>query len=85
MITRHEVAKKMAAYLQHQLSLPQLVDWAETVMMDEEFEARDFAAVREAVARLGLADVRAFGLTWEDCQDILQNLGYSASVDVSAA
>ena len=85
MISRHEVAKKLAAYLQHQMSLPQLVDWAEGAMMEEEFGVEDLVAVRDAVARLGLADVRAFGLTWEDCQDILNNLGYSARVDVSAA
>ena len=54
-------------------------------MMEGEFGAEDLAVVRDAVARLGLADVRAFGLTWEDCQGILKNLGYSARVDVSAA
>ena len=37
-----------------------------------------FHAIRDAVARLGLADVRAFGLTWADCQSILKQLGYNA-------
>jgi len=85
MISRHEVANKLAQYLQHQMTLPQLVEWAEQTMMEGEFEPADLAVVRDSVARLGLADVRAFGLTWEDCQDILRKLGYSTRVDVSAA
>jgi hypothetical protein len=39
----------------------------------------------EIVARLGLADVRAFGLAWEDFQEILHALGFSAKVDLVAA
>ncbi len=40
--------------------------------------------IRDVVARLGLADVRAFGLTWEDCEQFLESLGYSARVEVVA-
>ena len=36
----------------------------------------------DVVARLGLADVRAFGLTWEDCEAFLSRLGYRAKIDV---
>ncbi len=32
--------------------------------------------------RIGLADVRAFGLTWEDCEGFLSRLGYRAKIDV---
>jgi len=28
------------------------------------------------------ADVKNFGLTWEDCQDFLQTLGYRAQIDI---
>jgi hypothetical protein len=34
------------------------------------------------VARLGVADVRAFGLTWKDCEAMLRTLGYDARVEV---
>jgi hypothetical protein len=40
--------------------------------------------MRNAVARLGLADVWAFGLTWEDCESILKQLGYDARVEIVA-
>ncbi|MEX2093376.1 MAG: hypothetical protein WD971_11900 [Pirellulales bacterium] len=81
-ITRQIVADQVGAYLQHQLSLNELVDWAEQQILDGEFES---TAVRDAVARLGVADVRAFGLTWEDTQRLLQNLGYAANVHIGTA
>lgn len=40
--------------------------------------------MRDIVARLGVADVRAFGLTWEGCGQLLRKLGYSAHVQVTA-
>ena len=84
-ITKQSVAEKIAAYLRHEISLAQLVDWAETSMMDGEFEERDLMALRNVVARLGVADVRAFGLAWEDCESLLRQLGYAARVDIVAA
>ena len=39
-------------------------------------------ALRTVVARLGVSDVRAFGLTWEDCEQMLGQLGYSARVEI---
>ena len=67
-ITRKQVAGKLAAYLHHRISLAELVDWAEQAMMEGDFGTRNVERIRNVVARLGLADVRAFGLTWEDCE-----------------
>ena len=83
-ITRQMVADKLAAYLRHDLSRADLVAWAESAMMDGEFEREHFADVRDVVARLGVADVRAFGLTWEDCEQFLSRLGYTARVNIVA-
>ena len=84
-ITKKTVAEKLAAYLHHEITLGQLVDWAEHAMMEDEFAEPEMAALRAVVPRLGVADVRAFGLTWEDCEQFLQKLGYAARVDVVAA
>jgi hypothetical protein len=84
-ITKKTVAKKLAAYLQHKLSLAQLVDWAENALMEGEFPTREMSALKTVIARLGMADVRSFGLTWEDCEQFLHKLGYAARVDVVAA
>jgi len=84
LITKQTVADQIAAYLHHQLSLAQLVDWAETALLDGEFAEQEMAALRFVVSRLGLADVRAFGLTWEDCEQLLERLGYRARVEIVA-
>jgi len=83
-ITKQTVAEKLTAYLRHELTLAQLVDWAENALMEGEFAGADVDAVRDVVSRLGVADVRAFGLTWEDCEQLLQRLGYRVRVEVMA-
>lgn len=84
-VTRREVAQKLIDYLQHRITLTELVDWAEGVFMEADFDERDFATLREIVARLGLADVREFGLAWDDCESFLSRLGYRVKVVVSEA
>ncbi|MDI6794216.1 MAG: hypothetical protein QME81_15365 [bacterium] len=81
-VTRHEVASKLTDYLHHRITQEKLVDWAEEVMMEGEFEQTDFEVLRDIVSRLGLADVKAFGLTWEDFETYLSRLGYSVRVQV---
>ncbi len=81
-ITRQLTAQKLTDYLQHRISIAELVDWAENAVMEGEFEEEYGDLLRDIVGRLGLADVRAFGLTWEDCDDFLARLGYKASVTV---
>jgi len=85
MITREAVASRLRDYLQHRITRAELVDWAERAMMDEEFDERDLETIRDITSRLGLADVREFGLTWEDCDEYLSRLGYRAKVDVVQA
>ena len=82
LITKKIVADKIAAYLHHDITHAQLVDWAERALMEDEFEADGLPAIRSAISRLGVADVRAFGLTWEDCEAFLARLGYRAKIDV---
>ena len=84
-ITKQTVADKIAAYLHHEMTLAELVDWAEHAMMDGELAERDAKTLSAVVARLGVADVRAFGLAWDDCEDLLHKLGFSPRVEVVAA
>lgn len=85
MITRDVLASRLRDYLQHRITRTALVDWAEHAMMDEEFDDRDLDMIRDITSRLGLADVREFGLTWEDCGAYLSRLGYRTKVDVLRA
>lgn len=85
-ITKQTVADKIAAYLHHELTLAQLVDWAERALMEDELFERDAQTIASVIARLGVADVRAFGLAWDDCEELLHNkLGFSPRVEVVAA
>ena len=47
--------------------------------------ARDAGTLASVIARLGVAEVRALSLTWEDCEDLLRPLGFSPRVEVIAA
>jgi hypothetical protein len=83
MITRHDVAAKLTDYLHHRLRLEDLVEWAEQAMMEEDFDPSHFATIRDILSRLGLANVREFSLSWEDCEEFLSRLGYQMRIEVS--
>ena len=85
MITRHGVAEKIAAWLHHDLTLSELVDWAEEALQEGDFAEGDAASLADIVARLGVADVRMLGLSWHDCEQLLKRLGYTAHVDITTA
>ncbi|HEX9673265.1 MAG TPA: hypothetical protein VGA12_07510 [Burkholderiales bacterium] len=81
-IIKHTVADQIAAYLHHRITQAQLVDWAENALMEGEFAEDDAATIAGVVSRLGVADVRAFGLTWADCEQLLGQLGFSARIEI---
>jgi len=82
-ITKKIVADKILSCLQHKLTLSELVGWAENAVMEGEFDENDFELINDIVSKLGLADVRAFGLLWEDCEYYLKKLGYNVRVEAS--
>ena len=84
-ITKQTVADKIAAYLHHEITLANLVDWAECVLLDGELAERDASTISSVIARLGVSDVRTFGLAWDDCEQLLRQLGFAPRVDVVAA
>ena len=81
-ITKALILDKLLAYLNQDISLPDLVDWAEDAMNEGELDEQNYETLRDIIARLGLADVRQFGLSWTDCADFLKQLGYEARVEV---
>jgi hypothetical protein len=84
-ITKQTVAEQIAAYLYHHITLAQLVDWSERALMDGELAERDAETLALVLGRLGLSDVRAFALAWEDCEELLGKLGFTPRVEVVAA
>ncbi len=81
-ITKALVCDKLVAYLNQRITLPELVDWAENALCEGELEEQNAETLRDIIARLGVADVRQFGLSWADCSDFLGQLGYQARVDI---
>ncbi len=84
-ITKQTVADQIAAYLHHEITLAQLVDWSERALMTGELAESEAATISSVIARLGVADVRVFGLAWEDCEALLRKLGFAPRVEVVAA
>ncbi len=80
MITKKIIAEKLLAYLQHRTSLAEVVAWAEQAVLDEDYKDDSSHTIRDILAQLGMADVKAFGLEWRDCESIMQRLGFKLEV-----
>jgi cobyrinic acid a,c-diamide synthase len=80
-ITKQQLAVNLLNYLQDKISLEELVEWAENAFMEGVILDEDTDVVRDVLAKLGLADVKEFGLYWEDCVDIMKKLGYTLKID----
>lgn len=80
MITKKAISEKVLEYLQHRITIQEIVDWAEETLMLNKFEDDNAHTVRNILARIGSADVKAFGLTWEDFEKIMHQLGFSLHV-----
>ena len=80
MITRAVVAEKFLACLNRELSLDELVDWAEDTVFEADFDPEDTDLLMDIVGYLGAADAPGFELTWEVCYDILTRLGLPVKV-----
>jgi hypothetical protein len=85
MLTRKLLADMIIKYINREIDLPALVDWAEEMIREADFESDSFEIIRDILAHIGLADVREFGLTWDDCYDYLQKLGYNIKVELLKA
>lgn len=81
-ITREHIKTKLLQYLNHSITTEELVDWAEDAIQEAEYNSKDFDKIRDILSRLGLADVKEFGLTWDDCYNFLSALGYQVEVAV---
>ena len=81
-ITKEEVVNKLLSYLNRSVNLEELVDWAESAICEAEYDEKDFELIRNILGHPGLADVREFGLSWDDCHNYLSQLGYRVKVTI---
>ena len=80
-VTKQLIAVNLLSYLQHKSSLNDLVDWAENAFMDGKILEGDLEIIGSILARIGVADVKTFGLTLEECDEIMRKLGYELKID----
>jgi len=83
LITREIVGEKILQYINRKITLAELVDWAEKMICEGEFEKTQLLVLRDVLGHIGLADVKEFGLTWDDCYEYLKRLGFQISVEAS--
>ena len=81
MITKKVIANKLLAHLQHRVSLADVVAWAEQTLLDTDYKDDSAHTIRNILAQLGTADVKAFGLEWRDCESIMEKLGFKLEVN----
>jgi hypothetical protein len=82
-VTRKMLANMLIKYINREIDLSSLISWEEEMVKDADFEKEHFELLRDILARIGFADVREFGLSWDDCHDYLHRLGYDVRVEVS--
>jgi hypothetical protein len=77
-----KLIKQLSRYLDGEISLKEMVGWAEDLIMDG-FEANPVET--EIIYRLGTADAENFELSWEELAQILHQLGYRARLELQVA
>jgi hypothetical protein len=76
MLTRHLILEQLEHYLNDEITLAHLVDWAESALIEPDIpEAEDANLIMDTLAYLGAADSRGFPLTWEVLSDFITRLG----------
>lgn len=81
MITRQTVSEKLLSYLNQEITLSELVDWAEGCFIEGGFAPdEDIALIRDVLMYLAAADTTAFPLTWDVCLDFMKQLGTPVKV-----
>lgn len=83
MISKQTIADQLLNYLNHRINLANLVDWAELNLMEGGFEQGQEKIISETLGRLAAADAEGFGLLWEDCNELMQLLGYKIKIDAA--
>lgn len=80
-ITRQVVSEQLLAYLNHEISLAVLVDWAERTFIDDLLEPdEDVDLLNDILHYLAAADTAQFPLTWDICAEFMERLGTPVKV-----
>jgi len=86
MTTSQTVLNKINQYLNHDIDLAHLVDWAETTLIEPNIpDDEDADAIMNVLMYLGAADTRGFPLTWNILTEFIEQLGGTVRVILEPA
>lgn len=86
MITRQIILEHINDYLNHHIDLAELVDWAETTLIEPQIpDDEDVNVLMDTLMYLGAADTRGFPLTWDILSEFIERLGGQVRVAVEVA
>lgn len=75
-ITKEILASKILEYLNRKITANDLATWAETAMIDSDYQKEYFNEISEALAQIGLINVKSFELPIAFFLNILIKLDY---------
>ena len=80
-ITRQIVSAKLLDYLNQEITLDELVNWAENTFIDDELSPdEDIDMLNDILAYLAATDTSQFPLTWDICASFMKQLGVPVKV-----
>ena len=82
-LMRGAIIQQMNKYLARELSIDELVTWAQDTLEAGDLSPDDEALLRDLVARAGEPDSATFGLTIEEWSRLLHRLGQELRVSTS--
>jgi hypothetical protein len=84
-LMRGAILRKMNRYLGQEIPLTALVEWAQETLRAGDLSSDDAAFLQELIDRAGQPGTEAFGLTLEDCAQLLRRLGQELRVSTAPA
>ncbi len=83
-LMRGAILKQINLYLNRQITLFQLVDWAQQMLAAGGLSPDDESVLRDLIARAGEPESDSFGLTMEEWSGLLARLGQELRVSTQA-
>ena len=85
-ITRESILERLNAYLNHRMTLDELVKWGHTALIEARFpETEEAELLLDILLHMAAADTASYPLTWEVISEMLHHLGGSAKVILKVA
>lgn len=83
MITKETVMQRTQDYLLLKISLRSLIEWAEDSFMQADFDEKDATIISDILSKIGVSNVKNFGIQWDEWNEFLSKLGYEIRIELN--